>query len=124
MSEISEDENQTIAEIKAAMSVLSEKLRVGHELSADIHATYDKIVGNSEFLKKYVNQIEKLKENISTAASEIVSGEIAQLSSAYEVLQEDYNKKMSHMRKFMYISLGANVLLLIASVVGIVMSHR
>jgi hypothetical protein len=122
MGKTLEHEN-TIVDIRAAMSVLSEKLRVGQELSEDMHTTYDKILENSEYLKKSLDQIGKLKENISIAASEIVTEEIAQQRSAYDVLQDDYNNKMEHMRRFVYMATAANFLLLIASIV-IVMSHR
>ena len=121
MGKTLEDEN-AIVDIRAAMSVLSEKLRVGQELSDDIHATYDKILEKSEYLKQSLDQIGKLKENISIAATDIVTEEIAQQRSAYDVLQDDYNKKMEHMRRFVYVATAANFLLLIASI--IVMSHR
>ncbi len=60
MGKTLEDEN-AIVDIRAAMSVLSEKLRVGQELSEDIHATYDKILEKSEYLKQSLDQIGKLE---------------------------------------------------------------
>jgi hypothetical protein len=123
MGKILEDE-KTIVDIRAAMTVLSEKLEFGQQLSENIHTTYDKILENSEYLKQSIDQIAKLKENISIAATEIVTEEIAQQRYAYDVIQYDYNKNMEHMRMFVYVSTAANFLLLIATIVGIVMSHR
>lgn len=124
MGELSIDEIEAVTDIKAALYLMAEKLRIGHEISNDIRSTYDTIAGNTEFLKKYVNQIEKLKENISVAASELVSEEIAQLGAAYEIMQDDYNKKMQRIQKLVYISLTANSILFIASLASLFFRHR
>jgi hypothetical protein len=123
MPELSEEEMEAVTDIRAAVFLISEKLRLGTQLSEDIRSTYDTIAGNTEFLRKYVDQIDKLKENIAEAASEVVSTEIAQLGAAYDVMQDDYNKKMNKMQKFMYASLLLNGFLVAMTVVDLMMSH-
>lgn len=124
MPELSEEEMEAVTDIRAAVFLISEKLRLGAQLSEDIRSTYDTIAGNTEFLRKYVDQIDKLKENVAEAASEVVSTEIAQLGAAYDVMQDDYNKKMNKMQKFMYASLLLNGFLVAMTVVDLMMSHR
>ena len=123
MGELSEEEKRAITDIKAAMLVIAEKIRVGRELSDDMHATCDRIAHDAELLKGCIGQIEKLRENISAAASEIVSEEIAHLGITYQVIQSDYNKEMGRMRRFMLASITANFLLLFASIIGFLVSH-
>lgn len=115
---------EAVTDIRAAVFLISEKLRLGAQLSEDIRSTYDTIAGNTEFLRKYVDQIDKLKENVAEAASEVVSTEIAQLGAAYDIMQDDYNKKMNKMQKFMYASLLLNGFLVAMTVVDLMMSHR
>jgi hypothetical protein len=86
----------------------------------DIDAIADNDRGNAELLKRYIAQIDELKDNITTAASEIVSNEIAQLTTAYNVLQDDYNQKMHRMRRFAYVATGLNLLLVAVTVVSLV----
>lgn len=124
MPELSEEEMEAVTDIRAAVFLISEKLRLGAQLSEDIRSTYDTIAGNTEFLRKYVDQIDKLKENVAEAASEVVSTEIAQLGAAYDIMQDDYNKKMNKMQKFMYASLLLNGFLVAMTVVDLMMSHR
>jgi hypothetical protein len=86
----------------------------------DIDAITDDNRGNAEFLKKYITQIDELKDNITAAASEIVSNEIAQLTTAYNVLQDDYIQKMHRMRRFAYAATGLNLLLVAVTVASLV----
>jgi len=124
MPELSEAEMEAVTDIRAAVFLITEKLRVGTQISDDIRSTYNTIAGNTEFLRKYVDQIDKLKDNIADAASEIVSNEIAQLGAAYDVMQSDYNKKMNKMQKFIYISLLCNGVLVAMTIINLVISHR
>jgi hypothetical protein len=86
----------------------------------DIDAITDNDCRNTEFLKKYIAQIDELKDNITAAASEIVSNEIAQLGVAYNVLQDDYNQKMHKMRHFAYVATGLNLFLVAVTVASLV----
>jgi hypothetical protein len=124
MPELSEAEMEAVTDIRAAVFLITEKLRVGAQISDDIRSTYNTIAGNTEFLRKYVDQIDKLKDNIADAASEIVSNEIAQLGAAYDVMQSDYNKKMNKIQKFIYISLLCNGFLVAMTLINLLISHR
>ncbi len=116
MINLSDDEMEAVTDIRAAIFLITEKLRLGNQLSDDIRATSGAIAGNVEFLKKYVAQIDKLKDNVANAASEIVAAEISQLGAAYDVLQDDYNKKMRKMRLFVIVSTCANLILTAAAI--------
>ena len=123
MLELSDEDMEAITDIRAAVFLITEKLRLGNQLSDDIRSTSTTIAGNVEFLKKYVDQIDGLKENVAAAAGEIVANEIAQLGAAYDVLQDDYNQKMHRMRLFVYVSTSINFLLAVAVIVFMVAYH-
>jgi cobalamin biosynthesis protein CbiD len=122
MLHLSDEEMEAVTDIRAAIFLITEKLRLGNQLSDDIRSTSVTIAGNVEFLKKYVAQIDKLKDNVADAASEIVAAEIAQLGAAYDVLQDDYNKKMRKMRLFLVTSTCAN-LILAAAAIALLATH-
>ena len=122
MLHLSDEEMEAVTDIRAAIFLITEKLRLGNQLSDDIRSTSVTIAGNVEFLKKYVAQIDKLKDNVADAASEIVAADIAQLGAAYDVLQDDYNKKMRKMRLFLVTSTCGN-LILAAAAIALLATH-
>lgn len=109
-------------EVPAMASPAAKELHSGAEIPEEILSIYNTIARNTEFLRKYVSQIDKLKENIADTASEIVSEQIAQLGAAYEVIQNDYNMRMNRILKFFYVSLFSNGVL-VAAVVVILSRH-
>ena len=104
-------------EVQATVSPVTGELHRGTEIPEEILSIYNTIAKNTEFLRKYVSQIDKLKENIADTASEIVSEQIAQLGAAYEVIQNDYNMRMNRLLKFFYVSLLSNGVLVAALVI-------
>jgi methyl-accepting chemotaxis protein len=120
MLDLSDEDMEAVTDIRSAVFLISEKLRLGKQLSDDIQSTSSTIAGNVEFLKRYVAQIDRLKDNVADAASEMVASEISQLGASYDVLQDDYNSKMRKMRRFVTISTCANLLLTIFAITVVV----